>query len=72
MSDGEAGEGEDLKTNPEVKSPALKDGLGEVDKTTRGFPYVKFHDRNGELCSLQNSSAIGGLMRTVTKRNMAK
>ena len=32
----------------------------EVKKTSRGFEYIEFTDRNGESCSLQASSIIGG------------
>ena len=49
----------DTQKEAKANKSALDELLGEVDKTARGFPYVRFHDRNGELCSLQNSSAIG-------------
>ena len=52
-------ENEDKKTETPLSQSGLKELLGEVDKTARGFPYVRFHDRNGALCSLQNSSAVG-------------
>ena len=32
--------------------------LGDVGATDRGFEYVEFKDRNGHLCSLQESSVV--------------
>jgi hypothetical protein len=35
----------------------LSAGLGEVKKTSRGFQYIEWQDRNGQACELQQSSA---------------
>lgn len=46
MSDGEAGEGEDLKMSTEVKSPLLKDGLScpECRSTSIAHFNLKFQE----------------------------
>lgn len=31
-------------------------GIGKVEKTSRGFEIIKFTDRGGDKCSLQQSS----------------
>jgi hypothetical protein len=47
---------------PEVVKEALEgsvcevEPLGEMEATTRGFEIIHFEDRNGEACSLQQSS----------------
>jgi len=37
----------------------MSEELGKCETTTRGFEFIRFTDRYGEECSVQQSSTIG-------------